>query len=153
MTDPAFEIYAASWVTVCEACNTERFDDLRSGTITRQFMFFPAEFSESQIIQLGEAVTSLTGVESDFGRAENRREPSGCVFVDLLHPEWVKGAALLRAGSAVEIADRWIAACTVVYREPPVWAEHDPVDLVQRFLELCRVAVRDHTDLVMVWIL
>ena len=152
MTDPAFGIYATSWATVCEVCEADRFEELQSGAITRHFMLFPAEFSASEIAQLEEAITSLTGVHAEFGSEENRREPGG-VFADLLDSSWVQATALLRPGTEAEIEKRWIAACTREYGEPPSWALQGQADLLKRFLELCRAAVSNHTDLVMVWCL
>jgi hypothetical protein len=104
------------------------------------------------ITQLGEAITSLTGLHAEFGSEENRREPGG-VFADLLDSSWVQAAALLRPDTEAEIEKRWISACTREYGESPTWALHGQAVLLKQFLELCRTAVSNHTDLVMVWCL
>ena len=142
-----FELCVASMNKVCEAI--EAGHDLPCSP--DEYVKFPDPISPSQIIQLGEAVTSLTGVSAEFGLEDNREEPIGCVFVDRLDAAWVSAASLLEPSTAKEIGIRWVAACTDAEREKPPWAEWDKADVVGRFLNLCKMSVATNTDLVMVW--
>lgn len=114
-------------------------------------VLFADPISPAQIIQLGEAISHLTGVQAEFGDDANRREPVGCVFVDRIDAAWVRAASLLRPSMAGEICARWAAACTDAERERPAWSDADQTDTVRRFLELCRTSTDTNTDLVMVW--
>lgn len=149
MPEFGFKVCVAGIDAVSEACEQNLV--LTDCAFAGQVLSFPHPFSPSQILQLGEAITSLTGVSGDFGTDENRREPASCLFVDRLDRDWVDAAALLELSLAELVQARWIAACMLDEGETPAWATVDRTSLVRRFLEFCRTATETETDLVMVW--
>lgn len=144
-------MYVAPYGAVCEACEQDRLNELRIGEFTKHYLHFPRPFTASHILQLGDAVSSLTGVFAEFGTAENRQEPAECVFVDRLDKAWVKAASFLDPSLVNEVLVRWRYACMEDEGESPQWASDDQTILVSQFLTLCRIAARTQTDLVMVW--
>jgi hypothetical protein len=117
------------------------------------FVSFYPPFEASQILQLGKAIAVLTRVESDFGGEENRREPQGCLFVDRFDTAWVEAASKLSAGHAEQIQVQWVIACENDEGERPSWAGENHAPLIERFIDLCRIATGAKTDMVMVWTL
>jgi hypothetical protein len=142
-----FEVCVAPMDAVCQAIEAGR--DVPHGV--GMHVVFADPVSPAQIIQLGEAVSRLTGVQAEFGDDANRREPVGCVFVDRIDAAWVRAASHLQPSTASEICARWAAACTDAERERPTWGDTDQTGTVLRFLELCRKSTATNTDLVMVW--
>lgn len=153
MSEPAFEIYVASFEAVCQECAENRLFALRQGKLTEDFVSFPPPFAASQIVQLGDAISDFTGIAAEFGCDDNRREPQGCLFVDRLVKDWVEAAARLQADHAVLIQFQWAIACNNDEGEWPIWRADNHARLIERFLELCRIATSAKTDLVMVWTL
>lgn len=146
-----FDIFVGSFEDICQVCSDNRRGEYRHCEGPDRHLAFPGGFSPSDILQLGAAVTSLTGVADDFGSDNDRREPKGGLFVDRLTPEWVEAAATLPPDSAQEIEARWIAGYVEVEDRRPPWATQPQGALIRRFLELCARSSSEKDDLVMVW--
>jgi hypothetical protein len=151
--ETGFEIYVSSFETICNAIENQLFNELQNGKITNHFLLFPKEFSPSEILYLSEAITQFTGVEGNFGIEENRREPYGCVFADILDKKWVSETANLTNAYIGEIQKHWIDAYFQAELTMPEWAISDQAELVKKFLNLCRIAAKSEKDLIQVWIL
>ena len=149
MNRHGFEIFVAPHETMCAACAEDRLDDLRAAP--HRYLRFPGGFSPSHVIQLGAAVTSLTGVSEDFGNERNRSEPRDMLFVDRLTTDWVRAAAKLSLSRSTEIEELWIRSCAEEEGDIPSWASEPREVLIEEFLRLCTVATSASTDLVMVW--
>jgi hypothetical protein len=150
MSAGGFELFVAPHETVARCCEEQRLEELRATPADRSLRF-PAEFSPSQILQLAEAVTFITGVEEDFGNQSDRVEPEEMLFVDRLTPEWVAAAGKLPSSEAGRVEQLWIKACVAEEGERPSWAGESRSALVTHFLQLCAAADLAGTDLVMVW--
>jgi len=146
-----FDLFVGSFDEICRSCAEGVLDDYREGQPDDHHIAFPPSFSPSHILQLGAAVTSLTGVEGDFGNDSDRRELEGCLFADRLTADWVLATSALPFDVAEELKTRWTAACVADEGEEPPWAQEAHREVLVRFLALCKAAAREKSDLVMVW--
>ena len=150
MSAKGFELFVAPHEVVCRSAAEDRLEQLRSEPTVR-YLRFPKSFAPSHILQLGEAVSVITGVLEDFGNDRDREEPREMVFVDKLTPEWVKATSKLSSHNSLRIEKLWIDAYITEEGERPSWANEPRKELIDQFLKLCAVAASAETDLVMVW--
>jgi hypothetical protein len=151
MSADGFELFVGPHETICLCCDEQRLEQFRANQPQDRYLRFPAGFSASQILQLGEAVTSITGVPEDFGNDTDREESVDMLFVDRLTHEWVAAASKLASYNSGQIEKLWIEACVAEEGERPSWASEPRNALIAQFLHLCVSATSAKTDLVMVW--
>jgi hypothetical protein len=149
MQHTAFEIYAGDADAIREACAADRLDELRSGQVTPHVVSFPEPFTASDIGLVEEAVATIAG------RCEplefDRTEEQGCLFVDRITTPWVASVANLGTEQAGLLLAEWSRAYQRQEWEQPAWNETSQLDLLRRFIAICKLATKVGLDLVMVW--
>ena len=153
MAHTGFYVLAGSFNQVSYLCAHEGLDGLVKATPSGNIMHFPKQYAASQIMQLGTAVTSLTGVPQDFGNETGRSEPEACLFVDRLDRKWVAALSALSNDKVNEIQQLWVLECIKEEGERPSWGHSDKSDLINIFVRLCQKATEAEEDLLMVWVL
>ena len=148
---PGFDLVVGSWDDMCRRCADGGYEDYLQQLSPGRHLAFGKEFSASEITHLGSAVAALTAVGADFGNEADRKEPLACLFVDRLTPAWVQAASRLPPGSAEAIGRQWLAECLAVDGDEPAWAKEPTGETLERLLALCRLAVREQADLLMIW--
>lgn len=152
MIETSFEIYVASLETICTACENRQYEKLQAGEITENYLLFSKDFGAAEILYLSEAITFFTNESYSF-EPDDQREPESSVFVDRLNRKLVAGAAQLTDDDAAKIQQLWIELYYNVERTAPEWSKTDQIDLIKRFLHLCRIAVNSDQDLIHLWFL
>ena len=150
MSHGGFGIYLGFYKEVCSICTNHGFEALADNRAINGYIQFPTNVAPSHILQLGDAMTALTGVASDFGNHQDRCEAEPLVFVDLLDPTWVSAVGALNiTGSDVQAL--WTSECLKQEGETPSWAKEDHSRLIESFLRLCEQAATTRKQVIMVW--
>jgi hypothetical protein len=150
MMEPGFELYAAPFSTVLEACSDEsRLAALRVGDITESFVHFPPDVPAGDILLLS------TAFERHLQKALvfdiDREETDLGLFVDRVNPGWAKAVAAMPDEAAPAIERLWRSAYFEQEHHEPEWSHIDLSSEVRRVIRVCRAATVSGTDLILVW--
>lgn len=152
MNHPGFELYSADWQTVRDACRDDLLEELRSGAFSSAHLHFPATFGAGDVLLIETAVARLAS-RSAVSIEIERDEVQGGLFVDRIDNDWVKSVTDLPAGSGEQLFAAWVAAYREQELRDPDWASQENRRLGSRLIDVCRNAIEQHHDLVMVWLL